>query len=281
MKNIFKVSIFISTLLSNLLFSQEELIPQRFTSSNKGKFYLFWGGNRDIFSNSDIHFKGNDYDFTIKEVKAHDRPKGWHIDYINPLRMTIPQTNFRLGYYITDNYNISIGVDHMKYVMTQEQEVALDGSYPNKGSYGELLPGGKVKLTEKFLTFEHTDGLNYVNTEINRVDDISPLFSIRNTDKIQINLTGGVGAGVLFPKSNTQLMQKERYDEFHIAGFGLSAKAGLNITFYKYFFIQGELKGGYINMPDIRTTYSKDDRASQSFWFGESVFAIGGIFRLF
>ena len=76
-------------------------------------------------------------------------------------------------------------------------------------------------------------------------------------------------------------MEKERYDQFHIAGFGTSIKAGLNFTFLKYFFVQGELKGGYINMPDIRTTYSKSDRASQDFWFGESVIALGGIFRLF
>ena len=37
--------------------------------------------------------------------------------------------------------------------------------------------------------------LNYINTEIARVDDISKLFGIRNTDKFQINLTEGFGGG--------------------------------------------------------------------------------------
>ena len=80
---------------------------ERYTEKNKGKFFLFWGGNRGYYTNSDITFRGDDYQFTINDVEAVDRPKGWHIDYINPLRMTIPQTNFRLGYYVGDNWTIS------------------------------------------------------------------------------------------------------------------------------------------------------------------------------
>lgn len=263
------------------LSAQDTLVkPEKFTAHNKGKFYVFWGGNRGYFTNSDIHFTGDDHNFTIYDVESHDKPKGWHIDYITPGRMTIPQTNFRLGYFITDNYNISFGIDHMKYVMYQDRAVDIDGSYPNQGTYGEVLPNNQVYLTEEFLTFEHTDGLNYVNTEISRVDDISSIFRLPNTDKVQINITEGVGAGVLYPKSNVQMFGQDRHDEFHIAGFGLAAKAGLNITFFKYFFVQTELKGGYINMNDIRTSSDSRDRASQDFWFMETVIAFGGIFRL-
>lgn len=241
---------------------------------------MYWGGNRGYFTNSDIRFKGADYDFSLEDVKAHDVPKGWHIDYINPARMTIPQTNFRLGYYITDKYNISFGVDHMKYVMKQNQMVSIKGYYPNEGSYGEQLPNDEVQLTEEFLTFEHTDGLNYVNAEINRVDDISKLFGINDTDKIQINLTEGVGLGMVYPKTNTKLLGKERYDQFHVSGVGFSAKAGLNITVFKHFFVQTELKGGYINMYDVRTAADKKDKASHDFFFAETVIVFGGIFRL-
>ena len=90
----------------------------------------------------------------------------------------------------------------------------------------------------------------------------------------------GAGGGFLYPKTNTKLLGKERYDEFHVSGYGFSAKAGLNITFLKYFFIQGELKGGYINMKDIRTTQDKADRAEQDFWFFQRILVIGGIFRI-
>lgn len=277
-----KITFLFVTLIYFTGFAQVEpnLNSKKYTAGNKGKIYIYWGGNRDFFSKSDIRFQGDGYDFTLHDVKAEDKPKGWHIDYINPARMTIPQTNLRIGYFISDKYNISLGVDHMKYVMYQDKKVKYSGYYPDRGSYGEDIEDGFVLLTEDFLTFEHTDGLNYINFEINRFDDISKIFGIRDSDKIQVNLTEGVGVGVLFPKSNTKLLGKDRYDEFHVSGYGLSAKAGLNVTFFKHFFVQTEFKGGYIHMPDIRTTYDKADKASQSFYFGQTIIAFGGIFRL-
>jgi hypothetical protein len=279
MKKIFQIVLLIISITG---FSQntEEVKPEKYTAHNKGKFYVYWGGNRETFSKSDIHFKGADYDFTLYDVTAHDKPKGWHVDYINPARMTIPQTNLRIGYFITDKYNVSIGVDHMKYVMYQNKAVNYSGNYPNQGTYDESLPNGQVLLTEKFLTFEHTDGLNYVNSEIARVDDISKLFRINDTDKFQVNVTEGIGGGVLYPKTNAKLLGKERHDDFHISGFGVSAKVGLNLTFFKHFFIQTELKGGYINMNDIKTTFEDVDTADQHFWFLQRIITIGGIFRV-
>lgn len=263
-------------------FSQSEdfVQPEKFTAHNKGKIYVYWGGNRGFFTDSDIWFRGEDYNFTLNSVQAHDKPKGWHVDYVNPARMTIPQTNLRVGYFVTDKYNISLGVDHMKYVMYNDKTVGYSGDYPDRGLYGEAVSDGNVMLTEDFLLFEHTDGLNYLNVEFSRVDDFSKYLGITDTDKIQLNIIGGIGAGILYPKTNSTLMNNDRHDEFHISGYGISAKAGLNITFFKYLFVQTELKGGYINMGDIRTTSSKADRASQSFYFGETVIAFGGIFRI-
>ena len=275
MKKLLFLSLFVS-----LNIQAQETQPERYTAHNKGKFFFFWGGNREKYSKSDISFSGDGYDFTIYDVKAVDKPKGWHMDYINPLEMTIPQTNFRMGYFINDHYNISIGVDHMKYVMVQDQRVSISGNYP-AGYVGNQINNGVVDLTDKeFLTFEHTDGLNYILTEFSRVDDISKIFNIANTDKFQINATEGIGAGILYPKSNTKLMGKERYDDFHVAGYGISAKAGLNLSIFKHFFIQTELRGGYINMPDIRTTHSTTDKASQDFYFVQTLVAFGGIFKI-
>ncbi|SFE92754.1 hypothetical protein [Flavobacterium xueshanense] len=281
MKHFLLYSAFLTILCTNNTIAQETTeIQDKYSTHNKGKFFISWGGNRDSYSKSDITFRGKDYDFTLENVQAHDKPKGWHVDYINPARMTIPQTNFRMGYFINDHYSVAIGVDHMKYVMSQNKAVDINGYYPNPGSYDELLGNNQVLLTEEFLKYEHTDGLNYVNTEFSRHDDISSIFKIGNTDKIQINLTEGVGFGLLYPKTNTTLLGKERHDDFHVSGFGTSLKAGLNVTFFKHFYIQGELKGGYINMQDIRTTESTEDSASQDFFFFQRIIALGGIFRI-
>ena len=264
----------------NLAQENNSVTAAKYTAHNKGKFYIFWGGNRENFSKSDIHFKGTDYDFTLSDVVAEDKPKGWHLDYINPARMTIPQTNFKMGYFITDNYNIAIGVDHMKYVMSQNQVVNINGTITENPPFDGIYNNEPIITTEDFLTYEHTDGLNYVHAEFCRVDDLSSLFKIKNTDKFQINITEGLGAGLLYPKTNAKLLGNERHDDFHISGYGISAKVGLNFTFFKHFFIQTELKGGYINMPEIRTTNDPSDSASQHFLFLQRIIAFGGIFEI-
>ena len=257
----------------------------RYTSTNKGKFFLSWGGNRDEFSKSDIRFKGEDYDFTIKNATAVDKPKGWHIDYINPMRVSIPQTNFKLGYFISDHYTIAIGEDHMKYVMQRNEARRLEGfiDLPNDDSgsiYNGTYKNEPFIVSEDFLLFEHTNGLNYVYLEFARFDDISSIFKINNTDKFQVNITEGFGGGILYPKTNTTLLGKDRYDEFHLAGYGISVDLGLNFTFFKHFYIQGDLKSGYINMSDIRTTSNVSESASQHFLFLQKVISVGGIFKV-
>ncbi len=265
-------------------FSQDVNL-EKYTSHNKGKWYVFWGGNRDSYAKSDIHYTGNDYNFTVQDAVADDKPKGWHIDYINPARMTIPQTNLRIGYFISDKYNVSIGVDHMKYVVRQNQTFNVNGTInlplSEVGSqFNGVYHNKPTVMTDDFLKLEHTDGLNYVHAEISRFDDVSSWFKLPNTDKIQINLTEGLGTGFIYPRTDSSLLSRPRHDDYNVAGIGISAKAGLNITFFKHFFIQTELKAGYINMYNIRTTFDKSDKATQEILFFERTIAFGGIFKL-
>lgn len=271
---------------SQYTFAQEAATePEKYTAHNKGKFFFYWGGNRESYSKSDLHFNGPGYNFTVKNAIADDKPKGWNIDYVNPARMTIPQTNLKIGYFISDHYNISIGVDHMKYVMRTGQTANVSGTINLPEDHPGFVYNGTydntpVVLEEDFLDFEHTDGLNYINAEFARVDDISKLFRIQNTDTFQVNVTEGIGGGILYPRTNSKVLGMPRNDEFHMAGYGFSAKAGLNLTFFKHFFVTGELKGGYIDMYDVRTTHKGPDRAHHHFAFFERVVAVGGIFRI-
>lgn len=278
---IFLIAILV--LITTVSFSQENnedyKVDYKDVKTNKGKMYIFWGWNRGHFSASDITFKGDNYNFTLKDVKSDDKPKPFGIYYFKLDEITIPQTDFRIGYFFKENYTISIGVDHMKYVMRNNQTVKIDGEINLGGDFDGTYNNDTIVLTEDFLLFEHTDGLNYVNVEVSRFDNLDNWlkFPIKNID---INLTEGVGIGVLYPKTNTTLLGKERYDEFHVSGYGISAHVGLNITFFKHFFIQSNLKVGYINMSDIRTTGSKTDSASQSFTFLENMYVLGAKFNL-
>ncbi len=249
------------------------VLQKTYSAANKGKLYIYWGWNRGYFSKSDIHFYGEEYDFTLSNVVAKDRQTPFGLDpYLNPMRISIPQTNLRIGYFINDHYNISIADDHMKYVMVQDQQVKINGSiHQASGSiYNGAYTDTSIYLTDDFLTFEHTNGLNYLNVALSRFDEV-----YRYKKAISINLTEGLGIGALVPRTDTKLLNYAEYDEFHLAGYGIDAKIGLNITFWQYFFLQSELKTGFINMPDIKTTAFDTDGAKQHFWFLQSNFVFG------
>jgi hypothetical protein len=247
----------------------------------KGNLYMYWGWNQARFSASDLHFKGNNYDFTLQNVLARDRQTPFDARiYFGLETITIPQVNYKIGYYVSDKYDISFGIDHMKYVMTQYQTVKINGVINNSDSrFDGTYDNKDIVLTEDFLTFEHTDGLNYLNFEVNRYDKITDLSKIK-LKGIEINLTEGISAGALMPKTNTQLLKNNRYDAYHFAGYGVGLKVGLNVTFGRHFFIQSDLKGGFINMPDIRTTASESDKAAQHFFFLQSNILFGFQFKI-
>ena len=263
--------------ISMTLFSQEEEIEKE---TNKGKVFIYWGWNRANYSNSDIHFTGENYDFTLSNVTAQDRITPFTFnDYFNLRRISIPQTNFRIGYFLNDHYTISVGVDHMKYVVNSYQNVPIDGEINAGTPYDGIYNNDNIRLTHDFLQLEHTDGLNYVNFEVKRLDEIGHLIGI-NHKNFQLNITEGIGAGILYPRTDTTLLGQERHDNFHVSGWGVSAGVGLNLTFFKYFFIQSDVKAGYINMPNIRTSLSPVDKASQSFTFLERTIVFGAKFNI-
>ena len=253
-----------------------QLYSQSSSSVSKGDFFVYWGYSREWFTNSDIHFTGTDYDFTILDVQAKDRqsPLEWD-PYFKLNKLTIPQYNLRIGYFLNDKYSITLGWDHMKYVMVQDQIAKINGSINNIDSaYNGTYSENDIQLTPDFLTFEHTDGLNYANAELRRFDNLI------HKPKLAINLVTGAGAGLLYPRTNVGLMNFERADQWHLSGYGISVVTGLNATFYKHFFIQSELKGGFINMPDILTTYHESDRAKQQFFFSQWNVTFGAQFNI-
>jgi len=247
------------------------------TDHKKGEFFFAWGYNWSWYSNSDIKFEGENYNFELKSVEATDRQTPFTFEkYFRFNSITIPQYNLRLGYYFKTNYSVSIGIDHMKYVARSGQAVKISGIIENSGTiYDGVYNNKTVLLEEFFLEFEHTDGLNYINAEIRRFDD---LFALHKS--IKMNLFYGTGIGFIYPKTNSLLLNNDRYDQFNLAGYGLHALFGVGFTFFKHLIIKTELKGGYVNMPNIRTTLNKSDSASQSFFFGQYNFSLGGSFNL-
>ncbi len=192
---------FFLSLLTFSAFAQEEKAAKAF---NKGKLYVYWGWNREWFTHSNITFIGENYQFTLYDVVAHDRQSPFNLlTYFNPLKLSIPQYNFRTGYFFAEHWDISFGQDHMKYVMQQNQQVKITGNIANSNTeYDGQYNNENILLSREFLAFEHTDGLNYVNLELRRND---VLFRYK---KVRLNLIEGIGFGALVPRTNTLLMNK-------------------------------------------------------------------------
>ena len=279
-KSKFSVVFFILFLLNFSIVAKNKIQHKTF----KKEVSISWGWNRGQFTQSNLHLKGTNYDFTLNQIVAKDRQSPFGFDpYFKLNRITIPQYDFRVGYFFKDNWQLSFGFDHMKYVMQQDQIVSINGNISTTDStYNGTYSGSNIQLKSDFLTFEHTDGLNYLNLELRRKEQLFNFKKINQSKylDIEMNAIAGIGAGLMYPKTNTHLLNYNRYDEFHIAGFGLAPVVALNFTFYQFFFIQGEFKAGYINMPDIRTTEFKTDKASQHFMFLQENISFGFRYKI-
>ncbi|MFN8337961.1 MAG: hypothetical protein U0T36_02985 [Saprospiraceae bacterium] len=264
--------IFLAIWFANSLFGQETsaFVPK----GNKGRFFIYWGWNQESYSKSDIHFKGQSYDFSLHNVIADDKESPFSARiYFNPSNITIPQYNFRIGYFFKENWSASLGMDHMKYVVRQGQTVKINGQISNTNTeYNGSYSDQDIVIKKGFLRLEHTDGLNYANVDIRRQSTLTT-FS-----KISVLYLGGIGVGALIPRTDATLLGYDRNDEFHLAGYGFNALLGVQIKWANHFFVQSEYKFGYINMGDIRTTSSINDKADQSFTYHQINILFGSYF---
>jgi hypothetical protein len=142
---------------------------------------------------------------------------------------------------------------------------------PISGQIRGVTQTGQQLLTEQFLTYEHTDGLNIVSLEFEKQYPVD-LFGPKTPSR----LFALAGLGVVVPKSNVTLgfAGRVRNDEFHFAGYSAGLGGGLEVDVFKDFFFRTAYKIGYVNLPDVRTS-SKDDKASQSFTYSEWLIAAG------
>jgi hypothetical protein len=267
-------------LLSALLFGAggracAQEVPAR---GDKGSFFAHWGYNRAWYSASDIHFEGPGYDFDLSHVQAKDRPEPFGKSYFKLKDIWIPQYNYRIGWHFQDRWSISLGLDHMKYVVVQDQTVRMDGE-----AEGPQLPEGiagqgskDVVLSPDLLTYEHTDGLNLLSIDVDHYD---PLFTSRS-GKQRLRLYEGLHAGPVIPRTDVRLFGTGINNRFNVAGFGVGAQVGLHFTFLKHFYIRNALKAGWVDLPHVLTTGAGDERADQHFWFVQHAIVVGGQFRI-
>ncbi len=244
----------------SLLDSAPEKKGPKPVTERKGQFFASWGYNRAYYGKSTIHFENpGKYDFYLNNVSASDRPSfkstGDFIKGVWKEDLTIPQYNFRMGYFINDRTSISLGADHMKYVMDKNQMTTMTGTIdkdfsPEHGvEDAQNLPVMAGNGGNAVAHFEHTDGFNLIDVEVGHWVPISQ----SQNGKHAVSFFGTVGAGAIVPKSNVTIFDKQLDNKFHLAGYGLSGSAGVRADLFRHFYVEGKLKAGYVDVMNALT----------------------------
>jgi hypothetical protein len=248
-------------------------------SMAEGTAFVSWGYNRTAYTKSNINFVGTGYNFTLRGVKAVDRPSTKLSEYVSPDKITVPQFNFRAGYNFANYWNISIGYDHLKYVMVHGQEYLLDGKInsgidPNwSGSYADEI----VKTDESKFHYENTNGMNYIRAEITRVRNITR----NNRDNFTISTLVGASTGMILSFNDFTFGGRKDMATISLSGVGLSAQAGLRFEFFKHFFLQSNVAMGVLLQNRVKTSpvdYSA--YARQRFGYIEGNLVLGALFYI-
>ncbi|MEI6409961.1 MAG: hypothetical protein WCR52_11295 [Bacteroidota bacterium] len=240
------------------------------------RFYFYWGYNRTWFSTSTIHFSGPEYDFTVYDLKAKDRPTKFGWVYLDPTRLSIPQYNWRFGYALRKRFWVSAGWDHMKYVVNQGQWTTISGVVTEKISpkYAGSYLNQPIKLETDLLRFEHTNGFNLISLD---AEWWFPLYKKRPNDrKLRAYWMLGTGGIWMITKTDVHVFEDGLDNRFHLSGLAFTGKTGPILEWHKRWFLSAQLRSGYVNLPWVPIKNEAPERADHQVFFWEMIF-MGGI----
>ncbi len=244
------------------------------SGSRYQRFYFYWGYNRATFARSDIHFAGREYDFTLYDVEATDRPTKFNFKtYFSPTTISIPQYNYRLGFFLTRRVALSVGVDHLKYVVVNDQTVRMSGVIDEQVShrYAGSYLRRPIRLSDNFVRFEHTDGLNLVNLDL---EYHLPVLRLARP-YLALHVMAGLGGVCVVARTDAHVFGYGLNNKFHLAGYSLAGKTGLRLYVLKRLFLMAETKVGYLTLPNILLRNEQPERADQNIFFWEKMGAVG------
>jgi hypothetical protein len=235
----------------------------------RGSLYIGWGYNTERFSKSDIRFfdKSGDYDFTLHDMKAVDRPAMKHLLRTS---LSVPQYSYRLGYFFPhSNWGIEVSFDHAKYIAYDYQRVRLTGRIE-----GQEYNTDTIVDPAKLVHIEHTNGANWLLFSALRRQS---LFASRN-GKHTVYGVAKLGGGTVIPKTDAIVFGYHVDNCFHLAGIAFAGETALRYEFYKHFYLEPAFKGVFADFNNVIT--GGDGLAKHHFWAAEFLATAGFRFAL-
>lgn len=273
-----KVLIFLFLCCGTLVTAQYKRAKPK-KSWAEGTMFVSWGYNRSFYTKSDINFFGTGYDFTLNGAKAVDRPSTDVKTYFSITNITVPQFNLRVGYNYKKNWAISIGYDHMKYVLVDNQPYTLTGyiksGVDNVTHWSGNYTNEPVVTHEETFHYENTNGLNYIRAEITRIDP----WIRSEAGNFGLSSLFGISTGGILSFNDFTFAGRKDTQTISMSGFGLSAHAGVRLEFFKHFFIQMNGAAGFINQVNVDTRPNDyNSGAKQKFGYAASEIVGGALF---
>lgn len=232
----------------------------------QGSFYLTWGYNRDWYTQSTIHFRNtttDNYDFTFIRAKAHDRPD--LTDFYKLDNLTVPQYDLNIGYFFNDRHDLGVELswDHLKYIVTDNQVIHVQGQIRGHQIDKDTL------VTPDFVHLQHTNGNNYLMLNLVKR---RKLWQSKN---FRLSAIGKVGGGPLISYTISNVLGNNDEGYFHYHGVVAALSAGLKFDLFRYFFLQTDLQGAWVDYTNTRLGADHQGLATHHFYSLQYKYAFG------
>jgi hypothetical protein len=199
--------------------------------------------------------------------------------YLNIKYFSVPQFNVRFGRFITDQFSVSVGWDHMKYRLTPTQSCILNGYIDTTKYAGQQYTGNfnnqQILYTTSFMDFHHSNGFNFIRAA---AEYRAPVWKDK-TNKHGLYMWCSGNLGIFLPWTDFTFYGERHLNWLHVAGWGWSASSGLRMEMGKHFFAQVGAQFGRSYLGDIMLEDGdKNARAQQAITFMERSWSIGTYF---
>jgi hypothetical protein len=246
--------------------AEAQEVPQK-KKRRAGAVYLSWGYNQEWYTNSTVHVKqdalGNNYD--LVQVNGHDH-KGWNNKSIFRQPVTIPQYNYRIGYYFNEKQDLGLEInfDHTKYIIADNQRVRVKGKLNN------------VNVDDSILFSEQNGFYYFLNNGANFfLLNLVKRFELYDSRSLAVDLVGKIGVGPVIPHVENRLFGVANDPHFQFGGWNTGLETALRVTVMRYGFIELSQKVDYARYSGLRL--ASGGTASQAFGTYELILSAGFI----
>ena len=252
-----------------MVISFNNVSGQTSTGTHRGEFYFSWGYNTEWYTRSDVKVNqpelGNKYTFT--DIKGHDH-RGWDEGlFSKPL--TIPQYNYRIGYFFNDkkNLGIEINFDHTKFIMTDGQVARIKGTMN-----GKYIDSNIVFSGANGFYYYLNNGANFLLFNLTKRWH----FSSNKSGNVAIDALSKVGIGPVIPHVDNSFFGNKNNAHFQLGGWNTGVEGAIRATFFHHVYLEFAGKLDYARYSNL---HIYKGTAKHAFGTAEMVLNLGYTFK--